>query len=418
MRDKADNSAERGRLPGARDIAPYALVVGAVVLGWQIAIQPVLQRAPAEMAIGLAPGSPLVLRRAAEAELAAGRTDNAAALARDALGRAPFDVRALRVVGLTEARAGRTAQADDLLTLAGNWSLRDDPTHAWLVEHRLRRGDYASAFAHADTLIRRRADVQPQVFRLFTLAAIEDPQRVLPVLTRLLAANPPWRSAYLNAVYGTEGGLPVAASLAVMLQPGRSPLSNPELQQFYSRSLDMGQIGILQTVRARLNRPSADSIVTNGGFEDATAPEPFQWALVQKAGAVAQIMADDLDQTNSALRVEYDGYSAANIARQRTFLTAGRYRLRAESRVEAGEPAGRMEWSVTCDPGGQELSSAPAVSGTAIRNRSGVTTADFSVPTTCPSQWLELRGLPLDRRAPMIVWFDRVSIAALGTSRN
>jgi len=107
LRDRADKPAVSRRRPGAGDIASYGLTIGAVVLAWQIAIQPLIQRAPVEAAIRLAPGSPLVLRRAAESELVAGRIDNAAALGRDALGRAPFDVQALRVVGLTEARAGR-----------------------------------------------------------------------------------------------------------------------------------------------------------------------------------------------------------------------------------------------------------------------------------------------------------------------
>ncbi|MGV8930453.1 MAG: tetratricopeptide repeat protein, partial [Brevundimonas sp.] len=157
MKDKADNSASTPRRSaGAGDIVSFGLIVGAVVLGWQIALQPLMQRAPVEAAIRIAPTSPLVLRRAAEAELGADRNDNAAVLGREAFARSPFDVRALRVVGLTEARAGREDQADDILTLAGNWSLRDDPTHAWLVERRLRQGDYSSAFAHADTLVRRR----------------------------------------------------------------------------------------------------------------------------------------------------------------------------------------------------------------------------------------------------------------------
>ena len=161
MRDKADREIAPRRGRGVQDVISYGLIAVAVVLAWQIILQPLSQRAPVETAIRLAPGSPLVLRRAAESELAAGRVDNAAALSREALSRSPFDVRALRVFGLTEARAGREDEADDILTLAGNWSLRDDPAHAWLVERRLRSGDYVSAFAHADTLVRRRQDLQP-----------------------------------------------------------------------------------------------------------------------------------------------------------------------------------------------------------------------------------------------------------------
>ena len=59
----------------------------------------------------------------------------------------------------------------------------------WLIERRLRQGNYVSAFAHADTLVRRRQDIQPEVFSLFTLAGVQDPQRSLPVTADLLAAN-------------------------------------------------------------------------------------------------------------------------------------------------------------------------------------------------------------------------------------
>lgn len=407
--------------PGRATIAgtaPYVLTVGAVVLGWQIAIQPLMQRAPVETAVRIAPASPLVLRRAAESELAAGRHANAAALGREALGRAPFDVRALRVVGLTEARAGRVEAADQMLTLAGNWSLRDDPAHAWLVEHRLRRGDYASSFAHADTLVRRRQDIQPQVFQLFTVAAVEDRGRALPVIAGLLAARPPWRSAYLTSLYETAEGLQVAAGLAIMLEASRAPMTTVELRQLYMRFLAQGHIDAVKTVRARLNRPPPGT-VTNGDFEDPDAPEPFQWQLIQKAGASSAIVADDSGRGNSALRVEYDGYTGAVLARQQTFLAPGRYRFGVTSRVESGDQADLMEWTIACASGGDPVLSVPALSGTDSSSNAWLaSTAVFSVNADCPSQWLELRGRPLDSRTPTVTWFDQVSIVRLEPTTN
>jgi len=390
------------------------LTIGAVLLAWQIVIQPVEMRAPVQIAVRVAPGSPTVLRRAAEAELAEGRAGNAAELGRDALLRSPFDVRSLRVVGLTEARAGRVDRANELLTLAGNWSLRDDPTHAWLIEHRLRRGDYGSAFAHADTLARRRVDIHPRIFELFSTAASADPQRVLPVLVRLLVADPPWRSAYLSSLNGSNEGLQTAANLAILLQSTSEPFTNAELERFYGQSFEKGQIPLLTTVRDRLNRPRADTAVTNGRFDEPTAPAPFQWALVQKPGAVAQSLPDDFEEGNKALRVEYDGYSSADIATQTTFLPQGRYRLRVASRIESGEPAGRMVWTVNCAATGKSLASMPAVRDSDASPRSWtVATTDFSIPADCPSQLLHLRSVPLDRRTPMVVWFDHVTIVPM-----
>ena len=415
MRERADRSIAPRPRPGVGEIAFYGLTIGAVVLGWQIAIQPLIQRAPVEIAVRLAPGSPLALRRAAESELAAGRTDNAASLSREALVRSPFDVRALRVLGLTEARLRREDAADEILTLAGNWSLRDDPAHAWLVERRLRRGDYASAFAHADTLVRRREDIQPQVFRLFTVAGTEDPGRSLPVVARLLAASPPWRQAYLASLNQTPGGLQVAANLAILLEAGRAPLSNQELQSLYFALLTKGGPEAIQTIRGRLSRPPLDARVTNSGFDEADHPGPFQWRLFEKAGIAAEITADDLAPSNVALRVVYDGYATGTIAEQLVYLAPGSYRLTAAVRTESGNPADRLAWTLTCaTAGGGERASTPAGTGGAPTDAWVTMSGRFEVPANCPAQWLRLETRAADRRDPTLVWFDRVRLARAG----
>lgn len=398
----------RGALAGA---ASYLLITAAVLLGWQILIQPLMQRAPVAAAVRIAPGSPQVLGRAAEAELAAGRIDNAALLARDALSRAPFDVRALRVAGLAEARSGREARANDILTLAGNWSLRDDPAHAWLVAYRLRRGDYASSFAHADTLARRREGELPQVFQLFTTAARTDPGRALPVVASLLTARPPWRTAYLNSLLGSAGGLQVSANLAILLQSGRAPLTNAELRQLYTNLLDKGLLDALIVVRQRLDRPPVTaSAVTNGGFNDASAPEPFQWRLEQRAGLIAEVMPDDDHPDDPALRVDFDGYTPGLVAEQLLLLPPGLYRLTASARVETGDPADLIRWTMTCIPGDSRVLSA----GAADRSVGWKSVAaTFTIAPGCRGQFLRLETGAGNRRAAVAVWFDRVAVTPI-----
>ena len=409
MKDRSvRRTAGRGQISG--DIASYGLIIGAVVLAWQIAIQPFIQRAPPEAAIRLAPASPLVLRRAAESELAAGRTTNAAALGREALIRSPFDVRALRVIGLTEAQAGREDQADEILTLAGNWSLRDDPAHAWLVERRLRRGDYASAFAHADTLARRRLDIQPQVFRLFTIAGTQDPQRSVPVIARLLAAQPPWRGAYLTGLTQTPEGLQLLGSLAVLLEAGRAPFDNEELQLLYRGLLSSGQFEAIRTIREKTNRPSPSVAVTNGGFSETGAPQPFEWRLNQKVGIVPEIVVDDLRPSNSALRVDYDGYATGTVVEQLTSLPPGSYRVSTEIRLEAGDPTARLAWTLSCANTGDVIAVVPAQVKDAAQNNWDTLAHAFEIPNSCTAQWLRLETRAQDRRSPTVVWFDRLTI--------
>lgn len=411
MNDRAESPKASRRWVGGQDVAAYGLIVVAVVLGWQIVLQPLIQRASVQAVIGIAPTSPTVLRRAAESELAAGRVDNAAQLSREALLRSPFDVRALRVLGLTEARSGREDAADEILTLAGNWSLRDDPTHAWLVDRRLRRGDYASSFAHADTLVRRRRDIQPQVFRMFTIAGTEDPQRSLPVLANLLAARPPWRSDYLNGLRRTPQELQLAANLAILLEEGRAPLTNDELQELYWALLRQSQFSALSVIRERINRPPPGAL-SNGDFADPGAPQPFQWRLYQQAGAVPEIVSDDLRPSNPALRVQYDGYAPGAIVEQLTFLSPGAHRFSAEVRVESGDPRDRLSWTLSCAPGDNGKTSVPVEPSGATPNTWTPLSGRFEVPPDCPAQWLRLATHASDRRSPTVVWFDRIVISS------
>lgn len=408
---KGARPTEMPRRPdGGGRYLPYVLIAGAVALGWQIAIQPLKVRAPVELAVRLTPNSAIALGRAAESELAANRDSNAAFLARESLMRAPFSVRAMRVMGLAEARSGRVGQADEMITLAGNWSLRDDPSHAWLIEHRLRRGNYGSALAHADTLLRRRDDLQPQIFRLFTMAGSSDPQRALPVIAHLMSSAPPWRTRYWHTLPESSEGLTVAANLAILLDRTSSPVTNGELGQLYVGLTNGGQIEAVKLLRSRLGRP-ADTTVTNGDFESPDAPLPFQWALSQQAGATALISAESAGNEDHALRVEYDGFVATELASQRMFLNPGHYRLTTNAMIESGEPVDRLAWLVSCaGPAEASLVSLPAVSISMGSAEWATSSVEFTVPNNCASQVLALRGRSIDRRLRMAVWFDDIAV--------
>lgn len=389
-----------------------AILALSIWLGWQVVSQMAVERLPAGQALRLSPNSPALLGRAAEAELAADRFDNAEYLARKSLGRAPFNVQSLRVLGLTTAEAGRKLQADDLLTLAGNWSLRDDPSHGWLIDYRLSRGDYRSAFAHADTLARRRDDLKPQLFRLFTVAATTDP-RALPVLAALVAEAPPWRPAYLGNLYQTEAGLGVAVNLAIALQSSEVPFSNAELSSLYGQLQAKNRIPAIAAVRARLGRPKSGLALVNGDFNIADEPLPFEWKLFNAGGAVAEILPDDVHR-DSALRAQFGSYTSAPLAEQFIQLKAGPYRFSGQTRAEVGDPDARLFWGVYCFETGAKIGEsriATVPGDTAWKSFA----FNFQVPTTgCSAQWIRLIPKPGDRRTTVVGWYDRFSITRLG----
>jgi hypothetical protein len=388
----------------------YALVAASVWLSWEVLKPPVIERAPPALAIRIAAASPTVLARAAEGELQAGRDDNAEVLAAGSLAKAPFNVRALRVLGLARARQGDEASADDLLTLAGNWSLRDDPAHAWLIGRRLRQGSYSGAFAHADTIARRRPTDAEPVFNLFASAGVNDP-RALPALATIVGANPSWRPHFLTYLIERPDTDQLLLSLAIALEGSRGALTDGELQQVYRNWFAERRITAMHFLRNRIGRPGART-VHNGDF---TTPDdrqmlPFGWRLAPGPGWNVAIAEDDLDPENFALRAEYDGYANGILAEQPLFLTAGAHVLQGRLRVEAGGSTGsRLKWTVVCLESGQTIADVGADAPDSDGWRSFRTI--FTVPDAgCTVQLLHLATNAGDRRVFNLAWFDDLTV--------
>lgn len=382
--------------------------VAAVWLGYQVVTTAVAQRLPAELALRLKPDSSTVLAKSAENSLARGRTADAEVLAKSALGRAPFNGAALRVLGLAYARDGRTAEADALVTLAGNWSLRDDAAHGWLIEQRLRQGNYSSAFAHADTLARRREDIRPQLFKLFTTAGLNDPRSV-PPLTRLLEQSPPWREDYLTELTTSSDAIPLQATLALALERTAAPMSDEELGRVYTRWMNTGRVQAVKLLRTALGRPNSRPLVQDGGFAGLSTPAPFGWHAFQTGGIDVEMMAPDDRPNDPALRVGYDGFSSASMIEQVTTLDPGRYGLSIGYRVEDGSPDAEVSWKVICVGTGRVLTEVAFGRIEVSTWRQSRTR--FVVPSAdCPVQVLRLMSPAGDRRDHMDLWFDNIAV--------
>lgn len=402
----------------AVELLGYALVVGSVWLAWEIVKAPIAVRAPPQIASRIAPSSSEVLRRAAEAELAANREDSAKLLAEEALLRAPFDARALRVLGLAEARRGNAETADSLLTLAGNWSLRDDPSHAWLVERRLRQGNYASAFAHADTLVRRRDEAAPTVFNLFATAAITDP-RALPALVQALAVDPPWRRGFILYLTNRPDADALLFAVGVALEKTASPLNAFELAQVYRRWFEENRLPAMEAFRQQIGRPDS-ALVQNSDFSIPEEQQltPFGWALVSAPGMATAILDDDIRGNEKALRAEYDGFAGGYLAEQILFLRQGSYQLSGEVRLESAPSDGaRLLWTLSCVESGARLAQARPAMSDGDQWKSWKLA--FRTPATgCTAQRLRLETDRGERRSYTVAWYDKIAIKALATGQS
>lgn len=395
------------KVDGAGLVTVLAIVL-AVWMGWQFVRGVLVQNAPAGLALRVAPDSPTVLSRAAEAELAAGQYENAAVLARLALARGPFNVRALRIAGLTEARRGNLEDADQILTLAGNWSLRDDPAHAWLIERRLRQGAFASAFAHADAIARRRRDLDESIFALFTTAANEN-STGLHAIASELRDLPPWRKLYLESALRSPDGQAAVVNLAILLEGSPGRFSSSELEALYLALLTDKRTDAVRVLADRLQRP-APGALRNGGFGDPAITKPFDWALKVSDGVIAEVAPDDADPARMALRVDYNGASSQRAADQALLLSPGNYTLTGSVKSEDVGREGGLRWVVTCLESGRAIS-GPARQQPAQAFAWTIFSLEISVPESgCSVQWLTLLATSDDRRGPMVRWFDDMEI--------
>ena len=394
------------REPGGASAVGVGVSAVAIWLGWQIILTPVTQRAPPALAVRLAPSSPLVLSRVAEREYAEGRFENAGVLARETLAKTPFDVRALRVAGMVLDRAGEPVRGNEAVTIAGNWSLRDDPAHAWLIEKRLRQGDLGGAMGHADTLARRREDIQPQTFQFFVTVA-ETP-RGFGALVRLMAVRPPWQANFLNSLFKTPEGRALAANLAVSLRQTGKPLPPELVTELYYSLLYGRQHAALALVRSHMGDPNLRKVVASDFRPAETLP--FGWRLSDQVGLVSSIEPDN--DGNLALWVSYDGVGATGLVEQLLTLEAGDYILSSDTRGDGGNgPSSDMGWAIVCGDGAP----APIIMSASL-NVPGAKQGwqrqirRFQVPAGCPIQWLRLTAPIHDRSVSRTAWFDNVSV--------
>ena len=126
-------------------------------------------------------------------------------------------------------------------------------------------------------------------------------------------------------------------------------------------------------------------------FSDSASLPPFNWELASSTLGLAE-------RRSGRLQAIYYGQEDGALARQLLVLKPGRYRFDAPARGGAEDGEGSaLVWTLRCADaqGGNALASAPA-------SAKGLT---FTVPESCPAQWLELVGRSSDtgREIEMVI---------------
>lgn len=406
----------RGRIAVRIAIVATAAAACAMAAGPNLGAMAVKSRDPVllRQAAAFSPGAAAY---AAEAEFAAGRSGPAMELARSSLRQTPLSARALRTLGLAAQETGDGELAATAMALAGAVGWRDTPTQLWLIDAFTRQGDYASALAGVDALLRRRQS-QDEMFAVAMAAALEPAAR--SVLIERLSQRPEWRHGF----FLRAGKLPpdqfgaFQDFLADMKASGAAP-QPAELAGFVSALYDKG--GHRQAAQVwRLHGDRAGSAPGNlffdGDFAAATTESrprsPFEWYFPQVAGMEIALGAPPGRPGERALHASSVGNARFLAAKQSLALGPGRYTLSMDATTEPGLKLEGFSWIVECH-------SAPPPSVTERRARlpDDWTRIDyaFSIDAACSSQRISflLHG---GQSQPLSLWVDRLRLRRLAHS--
>lgn len=284
---------------------------------------------------------------------------------------------AVRVLALNAERGGRAPLAAAMMAVAARWGWRDTPTQVWLLRNALKTGDVENMFKHADGLIRRQR-FRPEMFALFTRAAVASPELLAAALPHL-EGRPKWRPAFFSPDANPATGAPGFETLVRRLGAGSAPPTREELEPYVGRLLQTHEYSRAGRLWADLF-PGDVAVLDAAGEADLAWPArvdnaasgPFGWRFPE-SGAAAEIV-----QRDGARELAADPFGRPNeAAASRTLLLPpGRYLLSA-ARGDA-PPVG---WRLRCLPGDKPVD---------LLRQEGTTLWRLDMSQPCPAWNLEM----------------------------
>ncbi|THD37170.1 MAG: hypothetical protein E7773_03795 [Sphingomonas sp.] len=314
------------------------------------------------------------------------------AFSRQALEQSPYNVIALRDIGIITAANDDEPGAERLLSLASRLSLRDYLTHAWLLDYRFRTGQVAASVREADIVLRQ----MPENWEIImpALVALTNDPRVIDPLARALAAKPDWRGTFLYKLSEANPNPPETFALLQRLKALGSAASKEELDQYFVVAGQKTPVRTLYAQWVALLPSSAKgesaALLHDPDFAGLDAPPPFGWRLYPSEGVYAE-RGPGPGGMGSALFASFAGDKETVFANQELVLYPGHYRLSGRAFADDAIDKGTFRWSVICmtKEHQAQLGQAPI---TTIPGKLVSYAIEFDVPADCDQQGIALVG--------------------------
>src|SRR5690606_2647630 len=310
-------------------------------------------------------------------------------------------------LALAAAKRG-DANAEALAKIALQRAPRNRDLRTQEATRALKAGDLPAAMAQIDALLRLTPSRGKTLYPALAQQSVD--QAFADALAATLAADPPWRRAFLNVL--DSKGTAVGVDQVYSALRRRGELPEAETARWLDRMIADGRWGEAYAHWVGTLGPvQSIPLVRNGKFEDQPSGIGFGWRNVRVAGVFTDVAGGVGTNGSRGAHMRFIARPAAGGNLRRALLLApGRYRLSLQARAECLRSDQGLFWSIRCDKGPTVARLGPLEGSFDWRSVS----VDFEVPAEkCPGQWLELVNPAVRGSAQQVsgdLWIDDVAI--------
>lgn len=298
-------------------------------------------------------------------------------------------------------------------------SRRETAALYWLFNDAIDRNRYEEATTYADWLMKTKPSLIPRVANLLGKAI--NSSAGLSAISKTLASNPAWRSAFFRNLPGTARDPRSVLKLMLSLKRSNYPVSNAELKPFINALFQVGQTQF--AYNAWLQTRAEDELkrverLNNPGFDRTPSGLQFDWQISRSTNAIAE-MSEFRARSARSLHIRFSGARAKSLAiRQVVLLSPGRYSVSGSMLGKISSKRG-MRWQVVClSPTREVLGQSDLLFGA----QSDWESFQFHVNLaegSCRAQTLQLIHDARSASEQLVqgeIWFDDLAIDHAGSS--
>jgi hypothetical protein len=330
---------------------------------------------------------------------------------------APYNPRALRILGQLAEAGGDSEAAAKFMRAAAERSSGESLAVLWMLQRSAQQKNYAQTMHYADVFLRKRPQFMEHVVPALAQMAESPDPRASAELKKVLLQNPRWRASFFEHLPARVSDARTPLNLLLGIKPTAAPPTDADVGAYLRvlighKLYELAYYTWLQFLSAE--QLSTIGFLANDSFESAPSGLPFDWVISPGSGVTVDIAARPDEPDKHALllelgpgRVEFQGVT------QLVLLTPGSYRFKGMLKGELRGARG-LQWRISCAGSGQPpLAEGPMFVGVVAK------WSEFDIAFTVPDTDCRAQEVRLDLAArsasEQLVsgsdWYDDLQLA-------